>query len=139
MAKFIESQKGKRKLILGEYMYTKEKNGADGKEIWVRELRSCKSRIHTKAHDIVQQPTEHNHAPRHWKAAVAEVLADMKKCAEETEQGTRQIVHQSLTQVNLEHAHHLPSRATLSHDVRRHRHKIGLSDQSVEQYSKTKV
>jgi hypothetical protein len=93
--------------------------------------------LHTKDDVVLQAPTAHNHAPKHGKAAVDTVRSQMKQRAEQTEEGTRQIVHQSLTQVSVQHAHLLPSRATLSRDVCRHRQKNGLNDHQMELYVKT--
>jgi hypothetical protein len=62
MATFIVSQKGNRKLVLGEFLFTKKRNGANGKEIWVCEERTCQSGLHTKDDVVVQAPTAHNHA-----------------------------------------------------------------------------
>lgn len=137
MAKFIPSQKGHRKLVIDEYLFTKESNGAQNKEYWVCEVRRCPSRVHILSDVVIKGPTEHNHAPRHGKAAVEEVRAHMKQRAEVTEERTRQIVHQALAQVNLNHAHHLPSRATLTRDVCRHRQLKGVNDQNVDQYRET--
>ena len=71
MATFIVSQKGNRKLVLDSYIFTRERTGADNKEIWICERRGCKARLHTVHDVIVKEPTEHKHSPVHGKAAVA--------------------------------------------------------------------
>ena len=77
-------------------------------------------RIHTKDNDVIGKVNERNHAAFHGKTAVANVRTAMKRRAEETEEPTRRIVQQALTQVSAADVHLLPSRDTLSRDVRRH-------------------
>jgi len=137
MAKFISSQKGNRKLVLGDYMYTKKREGSNGKEVWVCETRTCQSIVHTLDDAIVKSSTEHNHAPIHSKVKISEVRLNMKRRAEETEESPRLVFQQSLTQVSLEDAHHLPSRATLTRDICRRRQNAGASGANAEDYGNT--
>ena len=60
----------------------------------------------------------------------------MKRQAEETEEGTRQIVQHALNSVADQQAH-LPSQATLSRDVCGHHQLNGLNDQQLEGYRNT--
>ena len=71
---------------------------------------------------------EHNHAAFHCKTAVVNVRTAMKRRAEETEELTRRIDQQALTQVSAADAHLLPSHDTLSRDVRRHRLRAREND-----------
>src|SRR6218665_1348819 len=136
MAEFVRSQKGKRKLCLSEFMFVKVSDGADKKEIWKCEIRTCNSRVHTKNDIVISERGEHNHAPVHGKVAVTKARADMKQCAETTEENTRQIVQHTLTQVSFPHAHLLPQMSTLARDVCRHRRRNGLTD-DMEEYKNT--
>lgn len=137
MATFITSQKGKRKLVLNSYIFRKEKTGADSKEIWSCETRGCNARLHTLHDAIVKGPTDHNHAPVHGKADVETVRIGMKRRAETTDEATRQITQQSLTQVSLSNAHLLPSTSTISRDIRRHRQTKGANVETLNEYRRT--
>jgi hypothetical protein len=70
MLRFITSQKGARKLVLDGYMFQKEKDGSNNKEIWRCEIRTCKARAHSKADQLVNQHGAHNHAVVHGKSEV---------------------------------------------------------------------
>src|SRR6478609_8438421 len=112
MAKFIVSQKGHKKLVVDEYIFTRQRTGINNKVYWICEVRTCRSRVQTVADVVIKAPTEHNHAPLHGKVAVEEMREGMKRRAEVTEEKTRQIVHSSMTSIKLDHAHLLPGKGT---------------------------
>jgi len=123
--------------VLDAYIYSKQRNGANGKEIWMCEVRTCKSRMHTLADVIVKPPNDHSHAPLHGKDRVEELRENMKRRAELTDETTRQVVQNSLTLVTLDQAHLLPSQETLSRGIRRHRQTHGLNDNALDSFRKT--
>ena len=108
MAGFVKSQKGKRKLCLGEFMFVRVRDGAGNKEIWKCDVRTCNARVHTKNSVVICERGVHNLASVHDKVAVTKIRADMKQRAEDTEEKTRHIVQHTLTQVSIQHAHLLP-------------------------------
>ena len=121
MLEFITSQKGTRKLVVLGYLFTKNANGSDDKEFWRCEVRTCKARIHTRGDSILLEVGVHNHTVIHGRVSVERTRQNMKRRAEVTEESTRSIIHNELLNVQLVEAHLLPSRASISRDVRRHR------------------
>ena len=77
-------------------MFTKEKHGSEGKEIWRCEMRSCRCRIHSKGDQKVQEIGAHNHALSRGKLDVERVRSNMKLRGETTEEATRSIVDNEL-------------------------------------------
>jgi hypothetical protein len=138
MLRFVPSQKGGRKLVLDGFMYQKEKDGSDNKEIWRCEVRTCKARVHSAEDRLVIQYGEHNHTVVHGKVLVETVRASMKRRGESTEETTRSIVNNELLSLPVTVAHLLPTRSSLSRDVRRHRQIAGPNDNDdVTAYSLT--
>jgi len=137
MAEYVTSQKGKRKLCLGPFMFVKVSDGADNKEIWKCEIRTCNARVHTKNDIVTFEFGVHTHAPVHGKVAVTKARAEMKQRAKDTEEKTRQIVQHTLTQVSVQHANLLPQMSSLTRDVCRHRQRNGMNDNHVEKYNNT--
>ena len=131
-------QKGKRKLVVNEYIYTKAKDGNDGKEIWRCSKRNCKARLHTVL-DVVDTSLlpEHNHAPEHGLAEVQEMRGCIKRRSETTEETTRQVIIQSLSNLPVNYAHHLPAFETIARDVRRQRQKNGMDNRNLAEYERT--
>ena len=119
---FSKSQRGKDKLTLDGYMYTKEKNGFE-KVIWKCEVRTCRKRVHTNGQVVLHQINEHTHAPTHGKTHVAAARHVMKQHALASEEPTRQVMQHALQQVPVEYAHLLPSNDSLRRGIRRHRNK----------------
>lgn len=138
MLEFITSQKGTRKLVAQGYLFTKQKDGSDGKEIWRCERRTCKARVHTKNLEIIYEVGTHSHTVTHGQVEVEAARANMKRRGETTEEATRSIIQNELMSVPVAVAQLLPQRTTLSRDVRRHRQKAGPNDQqAVMTYSHT--
>lgn len=137
MLSFLVSQKGTRKLVYGEFMFTKERKGSGNKEIWRCETRTCHARLHTQEDQVIQETGQHNHAAVHGKSNVERVRADIKQRATESEEPTRQIVQLSLTQLPLHYAHLIPSADTLSRSVRRARQIGGPNNDDLNQYRLT--
>ena len=129
MLEFVTSQKGTRKLVVQNYLFTKNTDGSDGKELWRCERRTCKARLHTQANAIVREVGVHNHMVIHGQVEVEKARASMKRRAETTDEATRSIVQNALLNVPIAAAHLLPKRPTITRDVRRHRQMAGPNDQ----------
>lgn len=129
MLEFVTSQKGTRKLVDQGYLYTKNTDGSDGKELWRCDKRTCKARLHTQANAIICRVGVHNHTVMHGQVEVETARANMKRRGETTEESTRSIVQNELMRVKIGAAHLLPKLQTLSRDVRRHRQIAGPNDQ----------
>lgn len=120
---FSKSERGKDKLVLDGYMFTKEKVGSDDKIIWKCEVRTCRKRVHTSGQVVLHQMNEHTHAPIHGKSVVAVARHEMKQHAEASEEPTRQVMQHALQQVPVEYAHLLPSNDSLRRGIRRQRNE----------------
>jgi hypothetical protein len=83
MAEYVKSQKGKRKLCLGPFMFAEVSGGADKKEIWKCEIRTCNARVHTKNDIVTYECGVHNYAPVHGKVAVTKARTEMKQLSKE--------------------------------------------------------
>ena len=88
MAEYVKYQKGKRKLCSSPFMFVKASDGADNKETWKCEIRTCKARVHTKNDIVTYACGVHNHAPVHGKVVVAKARAEVKQRTEDTEEKT---------------------------------------------------
>lgn len=74
---FVKSVRGKDKLVLKSYLYTKERSIGE-KEIWKCEDRNCKARVHSNGQEVVKELGMHYHPPIPGKAKVMNVLQQMK-------------------------------------------------------------
>jgi FLYWCH zinc finger domain len=138
MLRFVPSQKGGRKLVLDGFLYQKEKDGSENKEIWRCEVQTCKARVHSVGDRLVSQYGDHNHTVVHGKVLVETARGSMKHRGETTEEATRSIVHNELLAVPVTFAHLLPKKSSLSRDVQRHRQIAGPNDNDdVTEYSLT--
>ena len=113
MLEFITSQKGTRKLVVLGYLFTKNKDGSDGKEFWRCDIRTCNARVHTRGNVILLEYGVHNHTVIHGRITVEATRSRMKRRAETTKETTRSIVQNELLQIPDTAAHLLPRRETL--------------------------
>ena len=118
---FYQSQKNTQKLDHFEFLFTKHRDGSDGKVIWKCEIRTCHSRIHTVNGQLVDEVRIHNHAVHHGKAKIEYMHSNMKQHAAERQEPTRVIVQRGVSQIPVNLAALLLNREVLSCDVRHHR------------------
>jgi len=131
------SQKGTRKLKIDGFLFTKHRDGQDGKIIWRCESRTCGARVHSRNDRLLQQVGDHNHAIQHGKAEIESVRSEMKEFAKQRQEPTRVIVQRGVSAVPVGLANLLPSRDVLSRDVRRHRQSVRLDENDLTPYSLT--
>ncbi len=94
MAEFVQSKRGKTKLIVDNYVYQKERTNPDGDVMfWRCEKRGiCKSRIHTEigTDRILRRITPHSHAPDCAHVSVLKAVEGLKDRAVNTQETTGQ-------------------------------------------------
>ena len=91
MAEFIGSQKGRRKLSVGGFIFARNKSGADKKEIWLCQNTGCRARVHTLQNNIITYVGEHNHSLLHGDKDVHVIRSAIKRRAVQGEERSRQV------------------------------------------------
>ena len=62
MLSFHNSYENFRKLAMGEYMFTKERDGSEGKILWLCGIRTCRARVYAKNDEVIAELGDHNHS-----------------------------------------------------------------------------
>jgi hypothetical protein len=114
---YIETRKGKRKLVINGAMFIFQKHGANGKEIWVcdQSRKMCKARIHMTNCEILNAPLEHNHELQIGRVQAYKARAEMRNIAMNTEEKSRMILSRVLSAIPRDVAvTHLPCKENIS-------------------------
>ena len=62
--RFVETNKGKPKLVYKDYFFIRDKPGANGKILWKCEKnKHCSARVHTLDGKVVHERNQHSHEP----------------------------------------------------------------------------
>lgn len=117
---FINSEKGKRMLVVDNYIFHRHK-GTEEKEFWRCSDRSCKSRCQTSNGVIVKQPTEHSEASSSAKVEVAQIRSTLKERAKETEEPGRNLVKTATQNLHPTTQATLPREKSLKRTIRAYR------------------
>ncbi|XP_030833106.1 uncharacterized protein LOC115920726 [Strongylocentrotus purpuratus] len=122
---WIQSERGGRKLLLGGYMYVKQKDLADGYEGFECELRrntrQCRAKIKVMGDNQFRDRTEHNHPPNHGRSNATKVKAATKRRATESNERPQQVLMATLCEVTEEGRAALPSLNNMRRNIRRQR------------------
>ncbi|CAK5092042.1 unnamed protein product [Meloidogyne enterolobii] len=103
MASFIKSNKGREKLIYGEYIYTKYKDGKENKRHWRCELwRSdkCHGTATTDNNNTVTIGQQHNHGPSPTRIELARIKDNINKAAINSTLSPRAVVNSQLAGIS---------------------------------------
>lgn len=115
---FIQTQKGKRKLLRNNYMYVYQKDLADMVTSWECVNRrgskkypgTCKARLKLDAGDnFIESVNEHSHPPSHTQCEVSKVKAAIKRRATTTNETSQQVLAAELAGVSAAAAANLPA------------------------------
>ena len=115
---FIDTQRGKRKLLRNNYMYVFQKDLADDMTSWECVQRrgsrkypgTCNARLKLDAGDnFVESVNEHTHPPSKTQCEVSKIKAGIKRRAETTNETTQQVLARELVGVSAAAAVNLPA------------------------------
>ncbi len=99
MAENDKSTRGKPKLCHDGHMFVKEKSNKSGTlDFWACDQRSlCRARIHTVANSftVARHLGDHNHEGNAARIEIAKSYGEMKRRAEDSQEGTAQIIQQA--------------------------------------------
>uniref|UniRef100_A0A6P7GQI5 Uncharacterized protein LOC114340917 n=1 Tax=Diabrotica virgifera virgifera TaxID=50390 RepID=A0A6P7GQI5_DIAVI len=84
----------------------------------------CKARIHTKNGEIIKKVNLHSHDASAVDVEVAQIVTTIKRRAEDTMEGTIQVVNECLNNTSQASQARLPNSCALRKTIRRKRNEI---------------
>src|ERR1700759_3531486 len=127
---FFESEKSKRMLKHGDYLYHMERK-TDQKEIWKCCDRSCKGCCHTANGMMLKTPSQHFHAASAGQLGKIRVRSTIKRRAKETEEPARAIVQSMMASLSTAAQASVPKTETTKRNIRRYRQLPPLVDNNL--------
>ena len=128
---YVETTRGKRKLIYQGYYYVKVKVLVSGAVTWECEKRrgsgtgdktnQCRSRLQVKDDAVIKEWHEHTHAPDVTRAEVLRTKTAIKRQAESSQDTAQQIITSSMQGLSQEAATQLPHIRSIRRGIRRNR------------------
>ena len=121
---FTSTTKNEPKLIDGGYLYTRQKDLANGVVSWECEQRkrgTCKARLKILNGQIIDRVNDHTHAPNQTKVEVVKARNVMKRRAETSVDAPQRIISEGLAQVSPAVAVNLPRIENIRRTIRRYR------------------
>ena len=124
---FIETVRGKRKVLLDGYLYVKQKALANGYVSYECEKRrqnkdkqgECKAKIKVRGDEFIMGENQHTHAPEPGRPEMLRVKEGIKRRAAETEETPQQIITTQVQRLGEAAATQMPQIKSVRRQVRR--------------------
>jgi hypothetical protein len=105
MATFIKTSRGGEKMILNNFIYRKNKNGANGQIYWICVNKKtpgikCPGYATTDAEKNATMTQEHNHAPSPTQVEIANLRQSFRQAASTSTDPPRALVNMQLAGIS---------------------------------------
>ena len=127
MALDILSKRGKEKFSHNGYLYIFDKMSKSDIAIkfWrCEQVGRCRGRIHTSDGEVVKEINTHSHISSAANIEVAAAITRVKRRAEETVEGTIQVINECMTNLSEAAQASAPNTGAMRKIIRRKRHEI---------------